>query len=190
MWEGGRVGCPCSPLCSLLSPVPLLLLLLLFCWPCRGAGCHQRRQATKGREGEARGSLAEVKVNLPPAEAMKAREERIRQEGREGKLPLMVIVVDEHLSCFSRRPSALLMCEVNWQAQVGMVDCIDVYVPTHRCSMCTIYSILPPSPTHTQPRHYHTAYMRTCISSTSTSRRRWDGLTPAVAAIDPPARER
>ena len=112
----GRVGCLCSPLCSLLSPVPLLLLLLLFCWPCRGAGCHQRRQATKGREGEARGSLAEVKVNLPPAEAMKAREERIRQARRKGKLPLIVIVVKEHLSCFSRRPSALLICKVNWQA--------------------------------------------------------------------------
>lgn len=107
-----------SALCSLLSPVPLLLLLLLLLfWPCRGAGCHQRRQATRGREGEARGSLAEVKVNLPPAEAMKAREERIRQARRKGKLPLIgVIVVNEHLSCFSRRPSALLMCKVNWQA--------------------------------------------------------------------------
>ena len=30
--------------------------------------------------------MAEVKVNLPPAEAMKAREERIRQARRKGKL--------------------------------------------------------------------------------------------------------
>lgn len=69
-----RVGGDVSKLFSpLLFRASAALLLL----PCRGAGCHQRRQANGGRERhEARGSLAEVKVNLPPpARAKKARKE-------------------------------------------------------------------------------------------------------------------
>ena len=104
-----------SLLSSLLSPVTCAsasaAAALLLALPRRRLS--STAASDQGREGEARGSLAEVKVNLPPAEAMKAREED--KAGRQARM-IVVIVVNEHLSCFSRRPSALLICKVNWQA--------------------------------------------------------------------------
>lgn len=62
--------------------------------PCRGAGSTVINGGKRRREGEARGSLAEVKVNLPPAHMQKkARKEDKagRQARRKDNPPLIAV---------------------------------------------------------------------------------------------------
>ncbi|KAM0707389.1 hypothetical protein Q7P35_004034 [Cladosporium inversicolor] len=132
-----RVGGDVSKLFSpLLFRASAALLLL----PCRGAGCHQRRQANGGRERhEARGSLAEVKVNLPPpARAKKARKE------------------DKASSRRARRKRKLLVCSAGMQSQLarigrdgGIYRCETTAAASETTTkdVHTIYTNIPPSPT-------------------------------------------
>ena len=75
--------------------------LSLLCSPLLGLCCAAtaalpRRRlsstaASERREGEARGSLAEVKVNLPPAHLQRRLGRRIRQAGRKDNPPPIVV---------------------------------------------------------------------------------------------------
>ena len=91
-----------SLLSSLLSPVTCAsasaAAALLLALPRRRLS--STAASDQGREGEARGSLAEVKVNLPPAHLQRRLGRRIRQAGRKDNPPNSSKVVEEHLSCF------------------------------------------------------------------------------------------
>ena len=96
-------------LIKLVSSPGLLLCSALLC----SAAPAEAPAVIKGGR-ERHEALAEVKANLLPHPPARTRDKARRQ----GK----VEVVGEHLpsSCCSRRASALLPGEVNWQAETGM----------------------------------------------------------------------